>query len=1046
MLQPRPLRFFLAAILTGLLSTAPTQAQSTASNGTCEVGDMSERCLAEASDKAYGVSFPLSLVWPPSKDTLPNLALVALAAWVVVAIAMVSKESDIEKTYQQKRALQVLAQLSQTQYEHEQSTKKWEKYNARKTAMRLKAMERLKELKEENPSCADTEEELYQTIIVETGFASEDPPEAALDPKRVFEVLIDEVDECPVTEIKKIEARLGPEKFKDFQAYFDTVRKILLERLSDKMGKLLSKTRSGHKNNKDPRFKPFASGVKLMEVIELAKKVAKHFYPAPFFGLGKPRALDGDDAGKQLLAQLSEAKALMRDIKKKQPSRTIQILSLFETQTFVYMGLAGITRVFGGAIGPLRGFLFNLVVVNASLENWREPVTYNLICIGVIFFFDWFVNDWVSMVSTTKATSLMKLALRTKLFDAVLRQDAEYFEARDAADIRDRVQHDVNCVADHAIYIPMDIIGILSSMLWHIVLMRAFCPGMLTRTLITGSVIAPFFMVLNRLTNHLRKKDDRTMRAINSYTSEMLQKVKAVREFSREKQEATELDRGARVMTRSMIMVAIMNHVQHMVVFTLLFGGEISNYWYGARLVNQKELDPVKLIQVGGIVYHITFMMKHCLEQVPRFMRIMIPAGRIFELLESKSLIEPMPGDEYPVFEKKNGGIELEFRDVSFAYPLMPEVTVLRHCSLKIPLGKTVAICGERAAGKSTIYCLAQRMYDVEYGRGEIIVNDKPIQYWDVRSYRRNISILAQKGLLFKGTIKENILYGLSEEEQKARDFHLPKGDAELQRLLEISGAWDIIKDFPLKIEQRIGTGGVSLSGGTEQCLFIARGLVKEPALMMLDEATSAMDTHTQKRAANGIREEQKRLGFSVVQVAHRIETLIGSDVLFFVEHGQVVEVGGLSTLNGTAIDELVAKDIEYKDVINAETGKTQQQLVSGFYRQLHEAYYDLDFHKMGLSQLIKKVRSLEDQLTRAKHEKAVKMEPLVAKFLSAPEVLQLERAVSDPYTHDEQWDNKKVGSSVADSIGEADMDEIPPQIKLERCVTTPTGARLQHA
>merc|ERR1711988_104222 len=168
-------------------------------------------------------------------------------------------------------------------------------------------------------------------------------------------------------------------------------------------------------------------------------------------------------------------------------------------------------------------------------------------------------------------------------------------------------------------------------------------------------------------------------------------------------------------------------------------------------------------------------MMRHLMEQVPRLMRCIIPAGRVFELLESKSLIEPMPGDQKAPFEKKNGGIELKFNDVTFAYPLMPEITVLRHLSLTIPAGKTVAICGERAAGKSTIYALMQRMYDVEYGMGEIIVNDKPIQHWDVRSYRRNISILAQKGLLFKGTIKENILYGLSEEEKRARGFHLPR-------------------------------------------------------------------------------------------------------------------------------------------------------------------------------------------------------------------------------------------------------------------------------
>merc|ERR1740116_34797 len=97
-----------------------------------------------------------------------------------------------------------------------------------------------------------------------------------------------------------------------------------------------------------------------------------------------------------------------------------------------------------------------------------------------------------------------------------------------------------------------------------------------------------------------------------------------------------------------------------------------------------------------------------------------------------------------------------------------------------------------------------------------------------------------------------------------------------------------------------------------------------------MDEATSAMDTHTQKRAAEGIAAEQTRLGFSIVQVAHRIETLRGSDILYFVEHGQVVETGGLQSMNGTAIEELSALPIEYKTVVNPETGKEERHLAKG--------------------------------------------------------------------------------------------------------------------
>merc|ERR1711920_1040924 len=134
--------------------------------------------------------------------------------------------------------------------------------------------------------------------------------------------------------------------------------------------------------------------------------------------------------------------------------------------------------------------------------------------------------------------------------------------------------------------------------------------------------------------------------------------------------------------------------------------------------------------------------------------------------------------------------------------------------------------------------------------------------------------------------------------------------------------------------------------------------------------------------------------GFSVVQIAHRIETLTRSDVLYFIEHGRVVEVGGLESLNGKAVEELSSVDIEYTKVINPETRKEEERLSRGFYRQLHEAYYDLDFHQMGLPQLLKKVRSLEEQLAKANFEKDAKMRPLLG-MLSAP--VPLERATSEP-------------------------------------------------
>merc|ERR1719261_1721533 len=140
------------------------------------------------------------------------------------------------------------------------------------------------------------------------------------------------------------------------------------------------------------------------------------------------------------------------------------------------------------------------------------------------------------MVATSKATSMLKHSMRTQLFEAVMRQDTSFFEENEAGDIQDRVKHDCDTVADHALYIPMDIVSILSSMCCNLYLMHSYCPGMLPRTLAIASLIAPVFIALNRVVNRMRRKDDRTVRAMRAKADEMLGKVKAVREFTREKQ------------------------------------------------------------------------------------------------------------------------------------------------------------------------------------------------------------------------------------------------------------------------------------------------------------------------------------------------------------------------------------------------------------------------------------------------------------------------------------------------------------------------------
>merc|ERR1712070_709031 len=146
-----------------------------------------------------------------------------------------------------------------------------------------------------------------------------------------------------------------------------------------------------------------------------------------------------------------------------------------------------------------------------------------------------------------------------------------------------------------------------------------------------------------------------------------------------------------------------------------------------------------------------------------------------------------------------------------------------------------------------------------------IEVDGKPVSHWNAREYRRHVSVVAQDVKLFTGTIKENLLYGLSDAERAARGFDSDKGDEELIRFCKMADIWDDIKLFPLLLETRVGTKGVKLSGGQTQQIAITRALVKQPKMLILDEAISALDAITQKKVAANIAEFQAKAKFTIV-------------------------------------------------------------------------------------------------------------------------------------------------------------------------------------
>jgi len=560
---------------------------------------------------------------------------------------------------------------------------------------------------------------------------------------------------------------------------------------------------------------------------------------------------------------------------------------------------------------------------------------------------------------------------------------------------------------------------------------------MMYNALAMGFAVAGPTIVMQRYINQLVRKSDRFVAKTNGRTDELLNNLSTVREFARETQESVYFAHAEKSKAETSLYIHAFRHVQWPITITILACSYLMNVYEAARRIHSGEMRPADAVMVVGETWCVIHHCRSIVEKLPEILELLLPAERVFRLLEQRSAVEPNQGEKGAPFETSmgdgayNGGVEVEIDGVYFAYPTMSEHKVLRGTTLKIPAGKTVSLVGQRGCGKTSTLELIQRKYDVEPGEGSIKVNGRPIQEWDVRQYRRRLSVVAQGPKIFANTIKENILYGLSDQERLEMGFDGPEasttGHQELKHICELACCWDFIKDFPLQLETRIGCGGIKLSGGQTQCLTIARALIKKPAFLILDEATAALDNETQKRVSENISKLQKQQGFTIVQIAHRLTTLTDSDIIYFLDHGTVAETGGLHTQNGSAVEELNKIDIAHRTVVNPETNQEEQRIERGFFHHHWNAANDVKaFHELTAGKLADKVRELRDDLHIARAELGQRN---AAKLLPP---LVLERALTHPASscrYDDISDHGSTtppSSEMCDTCDTSSDDEAP--------------------
>lgn len=304
--------------------------------------------------------------------------------------------------------------------------------------------------------------------------------------------------------------------------------------------------------------------------------------------------------------------------------------------------------------------------------------------------------------------------------------------------------------------------------------------------------------------------------------------------------------------------------------------------WYGGHMVLiEKTLNGASFIAYMGLAYNILTPAKSISKASYAVKRGNAAAERVLDILDQENTIKSKAN----AIKKDSFDSNIVIKDINFKYE---DENVLKHFSLEVKKGQTVALVGQSGSGKSTIANLLTRFYDVN--EGTISIDGVDIKDMNIHSLRDLMGLVTQDSILFNDTIKANISLGKH-----------GATDDEIIEALKIANAYEFVKELPLGINTNIGDSGNKLSGGQKQRLSIARAVLKNPPIMILDEATSALDTESEKFVQVAL--ENMMQNRTSIVIAHRLSTIQKADLIVVMQKGKIVEQGKhdeLITLNGT--------------------------------------------------------------------------------------------------------------------------------------------------
>ncbi|KXZ22753.1 ABC transporter ATP-binding protein [Bacillus nakamurai] len=535
------------------------------------------------------------------------------------------------------------------------------------------------------------------------------------------------------------------------------------------------------------------------------------------------------------------------------------------------MVMVVISAIFG-LLGPfVIGRAIDHFIVGRT-TNGLLPVLFILLGIYIVQSLSlWFQNYW--MINISQSTVFK---MRSELFTHLHELPIPFFDKQRLGDLMSRVTNDIENVSST---LNTSVIQVLSSVITFVGTIAVMLYMSPLLTLITLLVIPIMFISIKWITNRtgmLFKQQQKNLGELNGFIEESISGAKVIKAYSREDRITEEfLEKNAALkssgfwaQTISGFIPKVMNSLNNL-SFTIIaaIGGLFALKGW---------------ISIGSIVVfaeysrQFTRPLNDLANQFNTMLSAIAGAERVFDVLDEK---EERQDEEHALYQPITTG-EIEFRDVSFGYE--EGSPILKHLSFKVPKGQSIAFVGPTGAGKTTVTSLIARFY--EPNEGKVLIDGTDIKKLTRSSLRKNMGFVLQDSFLFQGTIRENIRYG-----------RLDASDQEVEVAAKAANAHSFIERLPKGYDTVLTQNGAGISQGQKQLISIARAVLADPVLLILDEATSNIDTVTEVK----IQEALGRLmeGRTSVIIAHRLNTIQRADQILVLKDGEMAEKGSHAEL-----------------------------------------------------------------------------------------------------------------------------------------------------